>query len=508
MINFGIYQGLNVDIPYQDAMEQKMRLMGMERQARADAENKAKLLYDDMEFGKATSDYGQQELNKFYSERVKEIGKFVTENPDLTVNPAKMMMLKNMKRQLLDNPILLKEMRFGKERDALQEFIKKNPGVENEPEIQQMLAQVNSYNLTGRVDQANPDSEFVFLNPDMKVDLPKSIMDAFKGVQMSGLEPINGTKKDGYFQFSDDNDLYRAAQTLLSDPKVKRLIAKQYEALSDEEKQKYNGDLAKYAMELGRPYAPQKKFVPPTDGGTAGSGSGTASEKDESLRGGWQDLLESARQNPGVPQRGVADGIQKVFSSPDGIDNLSTGVIMSLRGNAESGLMTSKARDYLRTAKATPTGEIVYLKEDPNAPGAPGGYYADYRVQVPIQDFYKYFDKDAIDWGGFDNITSGVDPDESFTIHDGDSIGNWRDKDYTNLYKAVTDEKGNGYVEFLVRKPIGNASDAGYAKGYNSAAGFGTGEGNPARPAGMKSGIMRTPDGQIVVVQLPEQVNP
>ena len=44
MINFGIYQGLNVDIPYQDAMEQKMRLMGMERQARADAENKAKLL--------------------------------------------------------------------------------------------------------------------------------------------------------------------------------------------------------------------------------------------------------------------------------------------------------------------------------------------------------------------------------------------------------------------------------------------------------------------------------
>jgi hypothetical protein len=107
-------------------------------------------------------------------------------------------------------------------------------------------------------------------------------------------------------------------------------------------------------------------------------------------------------------------------------------------------------------------------------------------------------------WGGYGGNIGGVDPDDSFTIHDGDG----GDKNYTNLYKAVTDEKGNGYVEFLVRKPIGNASDAGYAKGYNSAAGFGTGEGNPARPAGMKSGIMRTPDGQIVVVQLPEQVNP
>lgn len=506
MINFGIYQGLNVKLPYQDEMQQKMQFMAMERQAKNDAETKAKLLYDDMEFGKATSDYGQEQLNNFYSQRIKEIGKFVTDNPDITLSPAKMMQLKNMKRQLVDNPILLKEMRFAKERDALQDFIKKNPGVEHEPEIQEMLAKVKNYNMTGRADQADPNSEFVFLNPDMKVDLPNAIMSAFKNVKKNGIEPIAGTKEAGYYSFADDNDVYAAAQTLLTDPKVKRLLTKQMEALPDDQKAKYGGDVAKYAADLGKPYVPGKEFVPPkydTSGDGSGRGS-KASEKDQSLRGGWQDLLEDARNNPDMPVPGVREAVTKVLGSPNGPINLSMGAIVSTRGNFETGLMDDRVRDYLTKANAQPTGEIVYRSKNPNNPGLPGGYFANYNVRIPIQDFDQFFDSKAIDWSGYGGNIGSVSSDDEFTIHNGDG---W-DEDYTHLYKPYRDEKGNMFVEMTVTAPLTNAQTASFAKAYNAATGFGTGDGNPERPAGIQYQPVLGPDGKIYMMQKNETVNP
>ena len=134
-MDFGLYQGLSAKIPYDQMIDQQLELSKVRRQTRVDAENKSKVLTDDMKFATMSSDYLRTQLGEFYTGHMKKMGNYVIENPDLFTNPVKMAQYQMMKHEMIDNPLVAADMRYKTMSENLTKTLAENPDMANDPDI-------------------------------------------------------------------------------------------------------------------------------------------------------------------------------------------------------------------------------------------------------------------------------------------------------------------------------------------------------------------------------------
>lgn len=473
--DFGVSQGLSVKIPYGDMMERDLQIKAMERQTRIDAENKAKLLGDDLKMASVSSDYNRKRLNEFYQKKFTEIGDFVNNNPDLQMNPVAMMRFHAMKHELLDNDIVAEDMRFQTNYQNFTKWISENPGAADyDPEVQKMLSQVENYKATGNADpNSKTKKEFMFVNPDMKVNVPEELRAHFGKVEALGMQWIGGNKENGYETFVTDEDRVKAAQSLIGDGRspMSRVLQKQWDGLSNDAKATYGNDIARYVADMGKPFVSPGKKEPATNYNpnmTAAQARAAAAQQaiDNPILSRMKEAADpnNLGKTVGIPQ----DIMNSVYLDKKGYGNLADGTIVSSRGAEFNKALTPTQRTILQSVKAQNTGEIQF---EPNAAGG-GQYKTRFKVMMLPGQFEQFWGStqplDADFWSsGFGGVSE--DGSDEFTIHGKHELWN-PEGDYTDIMKPewIPDENGQGgkyYVTMYIDKPVSTSDTMLFAKG-------------------------------------------
>lgn len=480
--DFGIYQGAAAQMPYDSMMDREVQLRTMERQNRIDAENKAKLMGDDYKTASVDTPYLQQKLNDFYTGHFKNMGDFYIKNPDLMYNPLKQMQWQQMKDMSLNNPVVAENMNYKTNYMNYAKWLADNVGHEDDPDVQRMAQELESYKNTGTIDSTGKTIKpFVFVNPDMKVDMPTLLRDHFGKTEQHGIKWISGNKADGYVETATDDDMYNAARSFLSDKKNNRVIENQWKQLSPDAKAVYSNDVVKYVAQMGKPFAARDIVHPATDynpnAGGRSSGAGGAGGTIIPLKSA---LLQSTQ--PGFGFRAEIDpkALDAIYKNNDGHVDLSTGDMLSTAGNVEdltdanSDLnikpLTPQQRQQLSAIKAEPIGQVSY---DPKK----DYFYTNWKVKMTpaeIKQFWghnKMIDFDGAPLGG---ARASEDGSDSFSIHGGQELWN-PEGDWTHMFQHSPEDDSQGntkhYVSFMIRKPIQNPNDPTLHYRYNKAIG-------------------------------------
>jgi hypothetical protein len=454
-LNIGVYQGANVKVDYDARMQRNLQERAYERQTRVDAENKAKLLGEDFKLASVSSPYNRQRLNDFYKQKLTEMGKFVLQNNDLHLNPAKMLQFKMMKQELVDNDIVSEDMNFRTEYDATMKWLHENPdAAKDDPHVQEMLDEIENYRTFGTTDiNAQERKKYTFINPDTKFDLGKSVADIFKNLKAQGL----GATEDGRtYTYQRNEDLRAAADLVLANPIARRVATKEFQSLDPAIREKlYKNDLATYIVKTGEGFADPgqapsdvKIFNPNTGRGGAGGGANGGVLLDP-----FQTQLKRAMESPTGYVRISPEIIKNAYSS-DGLVDLSDGIIVSSRGESIDNpgkdfhqIPTDKQAMLLSSAKATNTGKILFDKKL-------GEFYTEWNIEMEGDLFRKFAEDESgiID----DNTGIGFSGSGDFTIHGENNENLWEslgDIDGSDKYTSTQTDKGT-VVKFKIRKPL------------------------------------------------------
>ena len=471
-MNFGLYQGLSAKIPYDQMMDRQTQLMAVRRQTRVDAENKAKLMGEDMKFATMFSDFQREKLNGFYSEHLKKMGDFVLKNPDMATNPVKMMQFNQYKQQMLDNPIVAADMRFKTESEALTKWAAETPDAANDHDFQKMLQQRDNYNKYGSTSLTEPGKDFVFINPDTKVNLLKDMQDQFGALGYDQIDVVLGSQEDGYTRKVSQQAIYSGAKAILSDPKRRRVIEKTFANLSEEEQKPFitgNGkpDYALWLADQGKSLVKSQEFKPPVNLKQTAAAKG-AGGNDATATGGPIDYLNNtlaqATKQPGVWVKGNVNGVSgTLIDQNTKTANFSGAMLLTPSGNqfvnnpeqdnipplTESGQM---ALSNTTSKYISPTGEIMI---DPS-----GHSWAQWKAKIPVAAFETMFPEyaGAVDHGnGWGTKTEIRRNDKK-----------WIDTEGSTVFGITSDvdEKGeqHDYVTFKLQTPfIDNPKNVDYA---------------------------------------------
>lgn len=454
-LDFGIYQGAAVKVPYESMMQQNIQMKAMERQYKVDAENKAKLLADDMDFGSATTEFNSQRLNDFYTGKMKEIGNFVASNPDLFTSPEKLIQLKAMKRDLKDNPIIAEDMNFQTNYKNAVDWMAKNPHDQDDPSIIRQLEEIENYRKYGTTDiNSKERKQYTFINPDTEFDLPTYTKGIFSGIETHG-QVDNG---DGTYSVeATEEEKYQAAQFLLSNKRAARVYKNQWESLPPEiKKEVYKDDINMYVKKTGEPFVkPRKTEAYPVAKGGSGKGSGQGTEG-LPYQAIWDQQIVAA-QKAGAQGQLVAlspDVVNEVYiNKANGTMDLNGSMLISNTGkDSELTNLTAKQRSILASGlPAIPKGGMAY---DP----INRFYYTPVEIQMSEDAFVNdWFDGDGsmVDTGMGKNHLHGENGE---TVWSGFAFGMGGEKDVRDVYtsKTIKNAKGEDEVvySFMMKKPI------------------------------------------------------
>lgn len=191
MPDFGTYQGLAVKSDLGDTInDYRYHDMKMQ-QNKALATAKAKAFADDTTYQNAANEFDNKRIKEINDAKVREIGKFYKENPDALYNPDKLVILNQMKRELKDNPEVLRGMASDdafKKLNADLEDMARNPDLYDQEAYQNLLGQKENYLKFGNqlgIDAAKTEGlkPFVYTPPAKFVpDLAKSLQGLGKGI--------------------------------------------------------------------------------------------------------------------------------------------------------------------------------------------------------------------------------------------------------------------------------------------------------------------------------------
>lgn len=214
MIEFGISQGLAYRHNFQDDIRNVHENEMLDRQARIDAEAKAKLIGDKFKFGKAFDTYNDTQLKKFSEEKLKQIGKFVDENRDFEINPAKYAVFNSLTDELTNNPIIQESARVEQHRQEMLQYLQKNPDMADSPRMRQQIDAYHTYAKMGTADPASLErKEWMFMPPTPYADIAK------EGLQMGNAfgdfdrVPVNGWGHGAYKEVPKANALDATANS-------------------------------------------------------------------------------------------------------------------------------------------------------------------------------------------------------------------------------------------------------------------------------------------------------
>ena len=220
--NFGIAKGLSVVPDWNRMIEQDQNRFAQEnqfeRQKRADVEAEAAK----MELGTTYDAYNEGRYNKFVKDKFKQISDFHTENPNYQYDTEAMMKYNAMLKEIKDNPIIRESLTTKEETQKLNDFIAKNPGAENLPEIKEQLQHLTKVLAEGHTENGQ-SQPFRFKAPQTR-----NIFDEIsKLTEKAGVEKI--VHKNGMFYTETNLDPAKVeslASQYLLDP-MSAALAKQ-----------------------------------------------------------------------------------------------------------------------------------------------------------------------------------------------------------------------------------------------------------------------------------------
>lgn len=228
-IQAGLARGLAQDLQY-DQRIQDLRYQKQEMD-RAQALNaaKVKMFVDDTDYMNAVNQFDNPRIKQYSEQVIKDLGKYINENPDYMYDSQKMMEVKRMKRQLKDNPYLHQGMASD---DNIKKFnadlseVAKNPEFHNRAAYDAVAKQLDNYLKYGNQDgedaarQLGPKA-FTYNKPrdfrDSNADFV-DIGNKFKDVKQA---PMAGKGRNAFSEYAN--------------PETLKIIANQYYSQNPEQ---------------------------------------------------------------------------------------------------------------------------------------------------------------------------------------------------------------------------------------------------------------------------------
>lgn len=154
-IQAGLARGLAQDLQY-DQRIQDLRYQKQEMD-RAQALNaaKVKMFVDDTDYMNAVNQFDNPRIKQYSEQVIKDLGKYINENPDYMYDSQKMMEVKRMKRQLKDNPYLHQGIASDdniKKYNADLSEVAKNPERHSKGAYEKIALQLENYKKFGNQD--------------------------------------------------------------------------------------------------------------------------------------------------------------------------------------------------------------------------------------------------------------------------------------------------------------------------------------------------------------------
>lgn len=261
-LDFGLSSGLAYKHNFQQDIANEQNLQQLDRQARIDAENKAKLFADEFKFGEATTDYNKQKLKEYSESVIKDIGKFINDNPDYRTNPMKYAQYRQKTQSLLNNDWTKNDMNFQGMQKEYAKHLAQHPEDVDRPEIIRMADQIKNYKATGDIyGKQGENNQFEFSPPKPYVDLNSEAQ-----------KDMNGFASFEYRKARPDESSLLGNDAVFQKPKEKELNAKTA-AYYDRHKEQLDNQATKAGFNNGQEYAksltsaqvPEKYITPPRD---------------------------------------------------------------------------------------------------------------------------------------------------------------------------------------------------------------------------------------------------
>jgi len=184
MAEYGEILGSAVKVDYDQQVNDLFKYDEMRKRTQAINQAKAELFAADTDFQNAMNEYDNPRAKKFVNDQLLKIGRYYRENPDVLTNPIKMATIKQMKREIKDNPILLRGYAVDK---AYADYLKdrqeavKNPNQWDMEALDAEGQKFNNYFKTGNARgleglKVEGEQPVVYTRPKEFINLPETLL--------------------------------------------------------------------------------------------------------------------------------------------------------------------------------------------------------------------------------------------------------------------------------------------------------------------------------------------
>lgn len=423
LLEYGATAGLAYTHNWDAEMQRQNYNEQADRQAKIDAENKAKILGDKLHFDHLSNTWDNKLMQGFAETRIREIGKFVAENPNYESDAGLWAQFNQMSDELTNNDIVARSMRIQQNYESLVGYMQQNPGAENDPAIQQQLTDYDNYIKTGSVDGVTTNSkEFMFRNPDEQFNAQENIAKAYSQLAPQETYDKSGVGIGATKTEVPDAALQSTAIGLLNGPDGWR-YNNIWKAMTPDQQAFYQNDPVKWLMNTGRAYTQTgvqagAVFAPQRNTGGSGKGGNGGAE-------GYSPFLNDFGRLQPMGAATYSNHVDTLIPITDGKMPVNGALRVSITGTDGQPTWVNLNSYSGTTVGASPTGRVMA--------GAAGELYTEVVVNAPVTKELMYGEtpllKSTSWWEStYDAGQEEDDPAYSSVVHlnknsDGDNDG-------------------------------------------------------------------------------------
>lgn len=184
--DFGAASGLAYRADVSQDIANIYRNEAIARQNEIDAQTKAKLFSDDIQFGNASNPWDAKLLKSFSENKIKELAEIAQSNPDWDKDPMIMLSMKQKKNELLNNDIIYRSERIKAAHGLMSKWFNENGDFADLPGAQQKIIEYQNYVTTGDADgnvekgNSGLGREFSWEEPAVPIDTSKILTERAK----------------------------------------------------------------------------------------------------------------------------------------------------------------------------------------------------------------------------------------------------------------------------------------------------------------------------------------
>lgn len=223
MAEYGLAAGLSQDLQYDQRINDLRYQEEAMRRAKAQSDAKATMFANDMDFQNASNSFDNPIIKQKGKDIISKIGAFVRENPDWEGDVNKRMQLNLLKRELKDNPDLIRGVASDsayKQYVADLQEVAKNPNQHDTGAYDAINEQWNNYTRFGNqkgeeAAKLEGAKAFVYQKPKDWIDINKAFADTGNHFKDMRVKTIKGGL-GAYEEYANPDSLKTVAAQMYS----------------------------------------------------------------------------------------------------------------------------------------------------------------------------------------------------------------------------------------------------------------------------------------------------